>query len=663
MNPIRFCITLLALCSITNVAHAQACRNITVTNSSDSGAGTLRQALLDVCAPGTIRFLPSVREITLQSELLINTSLTMDGDTGVIVQRDANAAARFRIFRIPFNTIVQMKAMTIRGGSTTSAGGGINNNGTLTLLNSTVSRNRSDIHGGGIANEPSGTLIVRDSAIVDNIARQGAGVAQVTGGSITLSRCLIAGNNSALEGGGVFAESQGSVSNVGIDSCTLTNNSASAFGGAIVNRASTATGTALMTLINNTIANNPTGQGVANLKPFGGTVELRMRNNILHNNSPANLALQGGATVISQGNNISSDSTGAFGFNDRQNIDARLGPLANNGGPTLTFSLQPNSPAIDRAGASPALDQRSATRPQGPAPDIGSFEASCALPVLTPEILAIGDINQPYSQQLSALGVSPMVFVLSAGALPNGLTLADDGLLSGTANASGNFSFEVSVGDAQFCTRTQSFTLLINGSNPAPTYTPVSGLRSQQGSTPRFDVIANIADSATPANSLVLSAPTASLGLSIASLGNNAGQVTAAIAASCNATLGSGGRVGFSVSDGNMTTIGSTPVLVTANTPPAIRYDSVTVALGANADVAGIDPSDNGSITSYAIGAPSTYTGGATITPDGLVRLSNASPVGEYFIGILGVDNCGAMAETQLLVKVIADAVFGSGFE
>jgi hypothetical protein len=663
MNIMRFFSTLIILCGAAHFAHAQACRNITVTNSSDSGAGTLRQALIDVCAPATIRFLPSVREITLQSELLINTSLTMDGDTGVIVQRDFNTAARFRIFRIAVSTIVQLRALTIRGGSTASAGGGISNNGTLTILNSTISRNRSDVFGGGINNDPSGTLIVRDSAILDNIASQGAGVAQVSGGSITLSRCLIAGNNSALDGGAVFAESQGSVSSVGIETCTLTNNLASRIGGAIVNRASTATGTALMSLISNTIANNPTGQGVANLRPFGGTVELRMRNTILQNNSPTNLALQGGALVISQGNNISSDATGGFGVNDRQNTDARLGPLANNGGPTLTFSLLPGSPAINLAGPGPALDQRSATRPQGPAPDIGAFEASCALPLLTPETPVIGAINQAYSQQLSALGVSPMIFVLSAGALPSGLSLSDEGLLSGTTSTSGNFSFEVSVGDAQFCTRTQSFTLLINGLNPAPTYTAVAGLTRQQGSTPRSDVLATIADSQTPANSLVLSAPTASVGLSIANVSNSAGQVSAAIGTSCSATLGSGGRVGFSVSDGNMTTVGSTPVLVTANTPPFIRYDSVTVTLGASADVAAIDASDNGSIVSYAIGAPNTFLGSASIAPDGRVRLTNASPIGEYFLGILGVDNCGAMAETQLLVKVVADTVFRSGFE
>ncbi len=663
MNPIRIFLTALLLCSALNFAHAQACRNITVTNSSDSGSGTLRQALVDVCAPGNIRFLPSVRQITLQSELLIGTSLTMDGDTGVTIQRDAITAARFRIFRIPFNTIVTMKALTIRGGSTTSTGGGISNNGTLTIQNSTISRNRSDTFGGGIANDPSGTLIVRDSAILDNTANRGAGVAQIAGGSVTLSRCLIAGNSSALEGGGVFAESQGSASNVLIETCTLTNNSATVFGGAIVNRVPTMTGTALMTLINNTIANNPTGQGIANLKPLGGTVELRMRNNILQNNSPANLALQGGAAVVSQGNNISSDSTGAFGFNDQQNIDARLGPLADNGGPTPTFSLLPNSPAINRAALSPALDQRSATRPQGPAPDIGSFEASCSLPLLTPETLPIGAINQPYSQQLNAVGVFPMTFVLSAGGLPNGLSLSDDGLLSGSTDVSGNFTLEISVGDAQFCTRTQSYTLLINGLNPAPTYTPVADLQLQQGSAARAVTIANVADSQTPANSLVLSAATASTGLSIAGLVNNAGQVSAAVSASCTAVLGSAGRVGFSVADGNLTTVGSTPVLVIANTPPSLRYDSVELTLGSSADVFGINLNDNGTILSYAIGSPSQYTGGASIAADGRIRLSDVGPVGEYFLGISGVDNCGAMSETQLLVKVVADAVLRDGFE
>jgi hypothetical protein len=62
--------------------------------------------------------------------------------------------------------------------------------------------------------------------------------------------------------------------------------------------------------------------------------------------------------------------------------DPRLGPLADNGGPTLTHALLADSPAID-AGSNPsdlATDQRggSYVRSAGAAPDIGAFELQAA---------------------------------------------------------------------------------------------------------------------------------------------------------------------------------------------------------------------------------------------------------------------------------------------
>jgi hypothetical protein len=57
-------------------------------------------------------------------------------------------------------------------------------------------------------------------------------------------------------------------------------------------------------------------------------------------------------------------------------IAARLGPLQDNGGPTLTCALLADSPAIDLGELSdaPALDQRGVSRPQGHRVDIGAFE-------------------------------------------------------------------------------------------------------------------------------------------------------------------------------------------------------------------------------------------------------------------------------------------------
>jgi hypothetical protein len=54
-----------------------------------------------------------------------------------------------------------------------------------------------------------------------------------------------------------------------------------------------------------------------------------------------------------------------------------------------------------------------------------------------------GSINQPYSAQLSASGGSVSSWSLAEGALPDGLTLASNGVVAGTPTKSGSFSFRV----------------------------------------------------------------------------------------------------------------------------------------------------------------------------------------------------------------------------
>ena len=96
-------------------------------------------------------------------------------------------------------------------------------------------------------------------------------------------------------------------------------------------------------------------------------------NSILSSNSPAN----GSSAISDQGHNLSSDATCGFTAPGSLNNTApRLGPLADNGGPTPTMALLPGSPAIDAADATgaPATDQRGVARPQGPRADIGACE-------------------------------------------------------------------------------------------------------------------------------------------------------------------------------------------------------------------------------------------------------------------------------------------------
>jgi hypothetical protein len=103
------------------------------------------------------------------------------------------------------------------------------------------------------------------------------------------------------------------------------------------------------------------------------------------------------------GHNLIGNPAGSTGWvdNDLLNVDPLLGPLQDNGGPTMTMALLPGSPAID-AGVpvdGVATDQRGALRgpaglASGSAPDIGAYEASSSyLVTSTEDSLAVGTLR------------------------------------------------------------------------------------------------------------------------------------------------------------------------------------------------------------------------------------------------------------------------------
>jgi hypothetical protein len=74
----------------------------------------------------------------------------------------------------------------------------------------------------------------------------------------------------------------------------------------------------------------------------------------------------GGTGVTSGGNNLDSNGSCAFAASGDQNdVDPQLGPLADNGGPTLTHFPAVGSPVLDHGAAAdcPATDQRGEARP------------------------------------------------------------------------------------------------------------------------------------------------------------------------------------------------------------------------------------------------------------------------------------------------------------
>jgi len=135
-----------------------------------------------------------------------------------------------------------------------------------------------------------------------------------------------------------------------------------------------------LSLTNCTVAFN-TASAQADGAPLVGGVSATgalMVNTLLAANSPLACASSG---IIDGGHNLNSDASCAFTDpTSLSNTDPRLGPLADNGGPTLTLALLPGSPAIGAAdsASAPSTDQRGFPRPSGSA-DIGAYQFNTPL--------------------------------------------------------------------------------------------------------------------------------------------------------------------------------------------------------------------------------------------------------------------------------------------
>src|SRR4051812_19369644 len=89
-------ILLISLLALT-VSPGQAARAafITVTNTNDSGAGSLRQALLSAAPDNTINFAANVKgTIKLTSTLTITRNVTISGPGAVTLRLSGNDTVR-----------------------------------------------------------------------------------------------------------------------------------------------------------------------------------------------------------------------------------------------------------------------------------------------------------------------------------------------------------------------------------------------------------------------------------------------------------------------------------------------------------------------------------------------------------------------------------------
>ncbi|HUR45100.1 MAG TPA: choice-of-anchor Q domain-containing protein, partial [Candidatus Saccharimonadales bacterium] len=121
------------------------------------------------------------------------------------------------------------------------------------------------------------------------------------------------------------------------------------------------------------------GKGSPNGAAEGSGVFATNGSATLHN-SILTSALNGSnsfGNILDGGYNINSDTSGNFtNIGSMNNIDPLLGPLQNNGGPSLTLALTDCSPGVEAGDPAmfPSADQRGILRPQGTRSDIGAVE-------------------------------------------------------------------------------------------------------------------------------------------------------------------------------------------------------------------------------------------------------------------------------------------------
>ena len=296
------------------------------------------------------------RVFDLRSGIISLSGLTVQGGksssgAGISVGTSANVTLT--------DVVIQSNA-----GSGASKGGGIYNDGALTLQDSIVQNNgsafSSSIDGAGIYNDAGATLSARDVEIRNNIAAGGkdGGGLYVDGGVVTLQDVTFFGNQ-ATRGGGLWNHS----ASTSLVNVTFSGNFAWSEGGGIW-----ADRTIMLDHV--TVANN--------WAVFWGGGTYDSNNNITAKNSlfAGNIGGNTNRAPVSLGYNLSDDnSPGFLGTGDQKNVAAGLLALADNGGFTRTHAIGAGSAARDAANPAPPFgtDQRGVAYSGGRA-DIGAYE-------------------------------------------------------------------------------------------------------------------------------------------------------------------------------------------------------------------------------------------------------------------------------------------------
>jgi hypothetical protein len=351
-----------------------------VTNTDDSGPGSLRKTLNSVCVNGTVTFDPALAGQTitlLTGPLTLGKNVQIDGSAAPGLTVSGNNSDR--VFIVNAGVTASIRYLTIANGYGWQLAGGILNNGSLTLDHAVVTQNRMETNagefwqgGGAIYNGEGATFNLIDSAVKDNHAGwSGGGIYSYFNTTNHILRSTISGNVSNDVGGGIRSLGDFTIT----DSTISGNQSTGWHGGAIFHTDGD------MSVSYTTVVGN-IGPDWAPSAIFVGSFtdavpSFTINNSIVASNQWYSCDHWTGNMKFSSGGyNLFGDDSCVPTATDQIISDPQVGPLADNGGPTWTHALLPGSPALNAANNAvcSATDQRGIVRPQGPQCDIGAFE-------------------------------------------------------------------------------------------------------------------------------------------------------------------------------------------------------------------------------------------------------------------------------------------------
>jgi hypothetical protein len=334
-------------------------QTIQVTTLSDSGAGSLRAAIIQADADDTTASSPDVvtfasglsGSIDLQSPLPgVTDSLEIDGPGARLLELDAAAipktAAASVLSDYTPGSHLELYGLALDGADAHAYRGGFIDatDATVTLTDDTFAHDsapgdREAGAGGGGAISAYGSTLTANGCTFSRDSGEYGGALLVNGGTLRVSDSTIANNSARGFGGGVDLVNATAT----ITASTVSGNSVSyqgpgaghfGYGGGIAALASTA-----LALDSSIIASNHATGHHYGKPPYGGS-------------NHRDIYLAYGSKLDAHFSLIQSDTAGLhLNRSDIIGKSPELGPLQDNGGPTNTEVPAGNSPVIDAGNA------------------------------------------------------------------------------------------------------------------------------------------------------------------------------------------------------------------------------------------------------------------------------------------------------------------------